>query len=57
MGISTGILAAIIVGSVFCVLLIVAVTVLLVTRHSRYHQVLSRKNLCKYGRMDDQIKL
>ncbi|CAK9319783.1 unnamed protein product [Citrullus colocynthis] len=45
MGISTGILAAIIVGSVFCILLIVAVTVLLVTRHSRYHQVLSRKNL------------
>ncbi|KGN54727.2 probable LRR receptor-like serine/threonine-protein kinase At1g06840 isoform X2 [Cucumis sativus] len=45
MGISTGATVGIIVGSVFCILAIVAVTVLLFTRHSRYRHNLSRKNL------------
>ncbi|KAL0544755.1 hypothetical protein IC582_019880 [Cucumis melo] len=45
MGISTGALVAIIVGSVFCILAIVAVTVLLLARHSIYRRNLSRKNL------------
>ncbi|XP_038881798.1 probable LRR receptor-like serine/threonine-protein kinase At1g06840 isoform X2 [Benincasa hispida] len=45
MGIGTGIMAAIIVGSVFCILVIVAVAVLLFTRRYRYRHNLSRKNL------------
>ncbi|XP_022156205.1 probable LRR receptor-like serine/threonine-protein kinase At1g06840 isoform X2 [Momordica charantia] len=56
-GIGAGILAAIIVGSIACVLLIVAVTILLFIRRSSYRHNSSRKNFSsKIGLKIDGVK-
>ncbi|XP_023543329.1 probable LRR receptor-like serine/threonine-protein kinase At1g06840 isoform X1 [Cucurbita pepo subsp. pepo] len=56
-GIGAGILAAIVVGSITCILMIVTVAILLFTRHSRYHRNLSRKKFSsKIGLKIDGVK-